>query len=247
MSPHGSGRCATFLSSLSDFVGILDDAHTQIMSSFFDHIRVTHAEHLCDLNTCKSSITDALQRWTTAVQECTTALGSNPGAATHNVAVDTVRMHSRRVCGLPCKLTETAYLVSKGAHDARVQDHEATITAKLTTGILEAVQAYLEGCVSTLLKYMWVSGDSARPLACLGIFLGYGVPVPNTDANCRVCPSPDGASVSCCDAAAGNVHCDRSHASPNLPALLHHKYSFLLSPVVSSVGGRRPRHRHLVG
>ena len=39
---------------------ILDDAHTQIMSNFFDHIRVTHAEHLCDLNTCKSSITDAL-------------------------------------------------------------------------------------------------------------------------------------------------------------------------------------------
>ena len=39
---------------------ILDDAHTQIMSNFFDHIRVTHAEHLCDLNTCKSSITNAL-------------------------------------------------------------------------------------------------------------------------------------------------------------------------------------------
>ena len=27
---------------------ILDNAHTQIMSNFFDHILVTHAEHLCD-------------------------------------------------------------------------------------------------------------------------------------------------------------------------------------------------------
>ena len=39
---------------------VLDDAHTQIMSNFFDHIRVTHPEHLCDLNTCKSSVTNAL-------------------------------------------------------------------------------------------------------------------------------------------------------------------------------------------
>ena len=68
---------------------VLDDAHTQIMSNFFHHIRVTHAEHLCDLNTCKSSVTNALRHWTTAVQEHTTALGSNPGAATYNVAVDT--------------------------------------------------------------------------------------------------------------------------------------------------------------
>ena len=52
-----------------------------------------------------------------------------------------------------------AYLVSKGAHDAHVQDHKATITAKLTTGIHDAVQAYLEGCVSTLLKYMGRQGN----------------------------------------------------------------------------------------
>ena len=39
---------------------VLDDAHTQIMSNFFDHIRVTHTEHLCNLNTCKSSVTNAL-------------------------------------------------------------------------------------------------------------------------------------------------------------------------------------------
>ena len=43
-------------------LAILDDAHTQIMSNFFDHIHVTHAEHLCDLNTCKSSVTNALRR-----------------------------------------------------------------------------------------------------------------------------------------------------------------------------------------
>ena len=138
--------------------GVLDDAHTQIMSSFFDHIRVTHAEHLCDLNTCKSSVTDALQCWTTAVQERTTALGSNPGTATYNVAVDTVRMHSNEL-RTSLQAAEMAYLVSKGAHDARVQDHKATITAKLTTGIRDAIQAYLEGCVSTLLKYMGHQGN----------------------------------------------------------------------------------------
>ena len=137
---------------------VLDDAHTQIMSNFFDHICVTHAEHLCDLNTCKSSITNALRCWRTAVQERTTVLGSNPGAATYNIAVDTVCMHSNEL-RTSLQAVETAYLVSKGAHDARVQDHEATITAKLTTGICDAVQAYLDGCVSTLLKYMGHQGN----------------------------------------------------------------------------------------
>ena len=137
---------------------ILDDAHTQIMSNFFDHIRVTHAEHLCDLNTCKSSVTNALRRWTTAVQERSAALGSNPGAATYNVAIDTVRMHSHEL-RTSLQAAETAYLVSKGAHNARVWDHKTTITAKLTTGIRDAVQAYLDGCVSTLLKYMGCQGN----------------------------------------------------------------------------------------
>ena len=40
-----------------------------------------------------------------------------------------------------------------------MQDYEATITAKLTTGIRDAVQAYLDGCVSTLLKYMGRQGN----------------------------------------------------------------------------------------
>ena len=62
-----------------------------------------------------------------------------------------------------------------------------------------------------------------------GIFPGYGVSVPNTDTNCRVCRSPDRALVSRCDAAAGNVHCDHSHASPNLPALLSCSDSMHLS------------------
>ena len=94
----------------------------------------------------------------TAVQERTTALGSNPGAATYKVAVNTVRMHSNEL-RTSLQAAETAYLVSKGAHDARVQDHKATITAKLTTGICDAVQAYLDGCVSTLLKYMGRQGN----------------------------------------------------------------------------------------
>ena len=94
----------------------------------------------------------------TAVQERTTALGSNPGTVTYNVAVDTVHMHSNELW-TSLQAAEMAYLVSKGAHDARVQDHEATITAKLTTGIRDTVQAYLEGCVSTLLKYMGRQGN----------------------------------------------------------------------------------------
>ena len=96
-------------------------------------------------------------------------------------------MHSHEL-RTSLRAAETAYLVSKGAHDARVQDHEATITAKLTTGIRDAVQAYLDGCVSTLLKYMGRQGN-LDPLACPGIFPGYGVSVPNTDANCGVCRS----------------------------------------------------------
>ena len=94
----------------------------------------------------------------TAVQEHTTALGSNPGAATYNVAINTVRMHSNEL-RTSLQAVEMAYLVSKGAHDARVQDQEAIITAKLTTGIHDAVQAYLGGCVSTLLKYMGLQGN----------------------------------------------------------------------------------------
>ena len=78
-------------------LAILDNAHTQIMTDFFDHIHVTHAEHLCDLNTCKSSVNNALRHWMAAVQECTTTLGSNPGAATYNVAIDTVCMHSNEL------------------------------------------------------------------------------------------------------------------------------------------------------
>ena len=137
---------------------VLDDAHTQIMSNFFDHIRVTHAEHLCYLNTCKSSITNALRHWTTAVQERTATLGSNPSAATYNVAIDTVRMHSHELW-TSLQAVEMAYLVSKGAHYTRVWDHEATITAKLTTSICDAIQAYLDGCVLTLLKYMGRQGN----------------------------------------------------------------------------------------
>ena len=53
-----------------------------------------------------------------------------------------------------------------------MQDHKATITAKLTTGIRDAVQAYLDGCVSTLLKYMgrqenldpWLAQVSSRAM-----------------------------------------------------------------------------------
>ena len=139
-------------------LAVLNDAHTQIMSNFFDHIHVTHAEHLCDLNTCKSSVTNALRCWTIAVQERTTALGSNPGAVTYNIAVDTVRMHSNEL-RTSLQAAEMAYLVSKGAHNARVQDHEATITAKLTTVICDTIQAYLDGCVLTILKYMGRQGN----------------------------------------------------------------------------------------
>ena len=67
-------------------------------------------------------------------------------------------MHSNEL-RTSLQAAETAYLVSKGAHNARVQDHEATITAKLTNGIRDAIQAYLDGCVSTLLKYMGCQGN----------------------------------------------------------------------------------------
>ena len=79
-------------------------------------------------------------------------------SGTHHIAADTVHMHSNEL-RTSLQAAEMAYLVSKGAHDARVQDHEATITAQLTTGIRDAIQAYLDGCVSTLLKYMGRQGN----------------------------------------------------------------------------------------
>ena len=67
-------------------------------------------------------------------------------------------MHSKEL-RTSLQAVEMAYLVSKGAHNTRMQDHEATITAKLTTGIRDAIEAYLEGCVSTLLKYSGRQGN----------------------------------------------------------------------------------------
>ena len=58
--PSWIRKVCNLLLELIGHSAVLDDAHTQIMSNFFDHIRVTHAEHLCDLNTCKSSVTNAL-------------------------------------------------------------------------------------------------------------------------------------------------------------------------------------------
>ena len=62
-------------------------------------------------------------------------------------------------CGLPCKLRRRLTWCPKVHTTPASGDHEATITAKLTTGIRDAVQAYLDGCVSTLLKYMGRQGN----------------------------------------------------------------------------------------
>ena len=67
-------------------------------------------------------------------------------------------MHSHEL-RTSLQAAETAYLLSKNTHNARVRDHKATITAKLTTGICDAIQAYLDGCVLTLLKYMGCQGN----------------------------------------------------------------------------------------
>ena len=47
-----------------------------------------------DLNTCRASVNKAVREWTSEVHNRSCKLGSNPGAATYNVAVDTVRLLS---------------------------------------------------------------------------------------------------------------------------------------------------------
>ena len=157
-SPHESGRCATFLSSLSDFRAYSTTLTTRSCPASLT-ISVSHMLNICATSTPANPASlmpfnagqllfrNVPLRWESTLAQRPTMLPSTLSACILTS------------CGLPWQAAETAYLVSKGAHDTCVQDHKATITAKLTTGIRDAVQAYLEGCVSTLLKYMGRQGN----------------------------------------------------------------------------------------
>ena len=130
----------------------LDAAYTNIMGKFFTHLRVTHAEWLADINTCKASVSNAICLWMDEVQDQAVALGSNSRVATYNITMDTIWMHSNT-------LREMAFLVSKGLHDARVVEHAAIIKQELTDGICDAIQKFLQGCVMACTKYMGTQGN----------------------------------------------------------------------------------------
>ena len=73
---------------------VLDAAYDELMTKFFDRLRLTHAEWLSDLNTCRASINKAIHEWTSGVHDRSCKLGSNPGTVTLYVAVDTVQLLS---------------------------------------------------------------------------------------------------------------------------------------------------------
>ena len=86
---HIDSLCSLPL-EIIEHLAVLDAAYNTLMGKFFDELRITHAEWLADLNACKASVSNAVHKWTSDVQDRALALGSNPGAVTYNVAVDTI-------------------------------------------------------------------------------------------------------------------------------------------------------------
>ena len=127
---------------------VLDAAYNDLMARFFDKLKITHAERLSDLDACRTSVNNAVREWTAEVQTRSSLMGSNPGVATYNVAIDTVRLLSNTLRHNISKAKDT-FLASQTQHDARVEQHTAEVKEMLEDGIREAVQVYLRGCVDS--------------------------------------------------------------------------------------------------
>ena len=54
---------------------VLDTAYDELMTKFFDRLRLTHAERLSDLNTCRASVNNAILEWTSEVHNRSCKLG----------------------------------------------------------------------------------------------------------------------------------------------------------------------------
>ena len=137
---------------------VLDAAYKDLMTKFFDRLRLAHAERLTDLNTCRTSVNNAVRKWTKEVQTRAMLLGSNPGTSSYNVAVDTVRLLSNTL-RRNVNNAEDVFLASRAEHDAAMKEHAAEIKQMLEEGIRDAIQAYLQGCVASCLEVVGDAGN----------------------------------------------------------------------------------------
>ena len=137
---------------------VLDAAYNDLMAKFFDKLKITHAERLSDLDACRTSVSNAVREWTAEVQTRSSLLGSNPGAATYNIAIDTVRLLSNTLRHNVDK-AENTFLASQTQHDARVEQHATEVKEMLEDGIQEAIQVFLRGCVGSSIRYVGAEGN----------------------------------------------------------------------------------------
>ena len=152
------GSLCSLTQEIIQHSAVLDVAYNDLMVRFFDKLKVTHAERLSDLGACRMSVSNAVHEWTAEVQTRLSLMGSNPGAATYNVAVDTVRLLSNTLRHNISKAEDT-FLASQTQHDAHVQQHAAEVKEMLEDGIREAVQVYLRGCVDFCICYVDAEGN----------------------------------------------------------------------------------------
>ena len=154
--------CIALLCSLPQEIiqhsAVLDAAYDKLMTKFFNRLRVTHAEWLSDLNTCRASVNNAVREWTSGVHNQSCKLGSNPGAATYNVAMDTVWLLSNTL-RKAVNEAENKFLESKRSHDARAKENAAEMKEMLHSGIRDAIQVFLWGCVQSCINYVGIEGN----------------------------------------------------------------------------------------
>ena len=154
-------RVATLCSLPQEIIqhsAVLDAAYNNLMTRFFDKLRVTHAEWLCDLNTCRALVNKAIRKWTSEVHNQSCRLGSNPGTATYNVAMDTVRLLSNTL-RKSVNEAENKFLESKRSHDARTEKNAAEVKEMQRSGIRDAIQVFLQECVRSCINYVGVEGN----------------------------------------------------------------------------------------
>ena len=152
------GRIASLCSLPQEIIqhsAVLDAAYDDLMTRFFDKLRVTHAERLCNLNTCRASVNKAIREWTSEVHNRSCKLGSNPGTVTYNVAVDTVRLLSNTL-RKAVNDAENKFLESRRSHDAQVEENAAEVKEMLCSGIRDAIQVFLQECMRSCINYVGV-------------------------------------------------------------------------------------------
>ena len=128
------------------------------MTKFFDRLRLTHVEWLSDLNTCRASVNNAIREWMSKVHNRSCKLGSNPGAVTYNITMDTVWLLSNTL-QKSVNEAENKFLESKRSHDALTKANATEMKEMLHSGIQDAIQVFLWGCVQSCINYVGVEGN----------------------------------------------------------------------------------------